>query len=94
MVFVFIISVPFLRLVIPYRELQGLFLDRLLELDVGLVSDVQGHFQFGDLELELLLDAGNFGFEFGLGFNQTVGELLDLDGSLFAEGENWKGTHE
>lgn len=65
--------------------MQRLFLDRLLELDVGLVGDVQGHFQFGDVQLELLLDAGHLGLEFGLSLNQTTSELLNLDGGLLAE---------
>lgn len=68
-----------------YGQLQRLFLDRLLELDVGLVGDVQGHFQFGDVQLELLLDAGHLGLEFGLSLNQTTSELLNLDGGLLAE---------
>lgn len=68
-----------------------MLLDGLLELDVGLVGDIQRHFQFGDLDLQLLLDAGHFGLELRLGLDQTVGKLLNLDGGLFAGREKMKG---
>lgn len=63
---------------------EGLFLDGLLEINVGLVGDIQRHFQFSDLNLELLLDAGDLRSELGLGFDYAGAELFNLDAGLFA----------
>lgn len=77
-----------LALVVVGLELgkgKRLLLDGLLEVDVGLVGDVQGHFQLGDVDLELLLDAGNFGLELGLGLDHAGVELFDFNAGLLAE---------
>lgn len=64
--------------------LQRLFLDGLLQVNVGLVSDIKRQFQFGDLDLKLLLDAGDLGLQFGLGFDHAGTQLLDFDAGLLA----------
>lgn len=71
-----------------YRNLNGVFLDGLLQVNIVLVADIQRHFQLGDLHLQLLLDAGNLGLKFGLSFNKTRAHLFDFDGHLFAEKSN------
>lgn len=60
-------------------ELERLLLDGLLQVDVGLVGGVQRHLQFGDLDLEFLLDASDLGLEPGLGLDDAGVELLDFD---------------
>ena len=74
-----------------HGELEGLLLDGLLELQVVLVGDVQGHLELGDGHLELLLDAGDLGLEPGLGLHDAGIELFDLDGGLLAEGQRRRG---
>jgi hypothetical protein len=72
-----------------FGELQGLLLDGLLQVDVGLVGRIQGHLQLGDLDLELLLDAGDLGLETGLGLDDAGVKLFDLDaGGLAANRHN------
>lgn len=63
---------------------HGLLLDGLLQIDVGLVGNVQGHFQLSDLDLQLLLDASDFGPQLGLGFNNTSVQLFNFNAGLFA----------
>ena len=59
--------------------LQRQLLDLLLEVDVALVGDVEGHLQLGDGDLHLLLDAEDLGLEAGLGVSQTAAHLFNLD---------------
>lgn len=66
-------------------ELQGLLLDGLLQVEVGLVGSVQRHLQLGDLDLELLLDAGDLGFEPSLRFHDTGIELFNFKAGCLAE---------
>jgi hypothetical protein len=65
-----------------YGQLERLLLDGLLHLDVALVGNVQGHFQFGDGDLQLLADALHFGLEPGLSLDETGVELVDFDGHI------------
>lgn len=65
--------------------LQRLFLDGLLQINIGLVGDIQGQFKFSDLDLELLLDACDFGLQLGLSLYYARIQLLDLDACLLAE---------
>ncbi|KNC33082.1 hypothetical protein FF38_04698 [Lucilia cuprina] len=67
---------------LQFGQLQGLFLDNLLQINVGLVGNIQGHFQFGDLDLQLLLNALDFGLQAGFGFNNASVQLFDFDGIL------------
>lgn len=67
---------------ITHGELERLLLDRLLELDVVLVSDVQGHLQLGDLHLHLLLDPLHLRLQLDLCLGQASVEHLDLDRHL------------
>lgn len=67
-----------------FSELERLFLDRLLQVDVGLVGAVQRHLQLGDLDLQLLLDASNLGLKTGLSFNDTSIKLLNFNAGGFA----------
>jgi len=60
-------------------------LDGLLQFDVALVGNVQRHLEFGDLDVQLLLDASNLGLEPGLSLHDANVELLDLDAGLLAE---------
>jgi len=68
-----------------YGELKGLLLDGLLQFNVVPVGDVEGHLEFGDLDLELLLDALDFRLKLGFSLNHAGVQLLDLDGGLLAE---------
>lgn len=72
--------------------LQRLLLDGLLQVNVGLVGDIQGHFQFGDVDLHLLLDPDDFGLQPCLGLDDASAELLDLNAGLFAEEGKSKGS--
>lgn len=67
------------------NESQGLLLEGLLQIDVGLVGDVERHLQLGDLDLELLLDALHLGLQPGLGLDHARVELLDFNAVLLAE---------
>lgn len=69
---------------LDFSELEGLFLDGLLKVNVDLVGTVQGHFKFSDLNLQLLLDASDLGLEPGLSFNDTSIELFNFNASGFA----------
>lgn len=68
-------------------ELKGLSLDRFLQVNVDLVGTVQGHFQLGDLDLQLLLDASDFGFQTGLGFNDASVQLFNFNAGGLTENE-------
>lgn len=61
-----------------------MLLDGLLQVKVGLVSDIKRQFQFGNVDLELLLDAGDLGFQLGLSLNNASVQLLDLNAGLLA----------
>lgn len=65
-------------------NLQRLLLDDLLEIDVGLVGDIKRKLKLGDLDLQLLLDAGDLRLQLGLSLNHTSVQLLDLDAGLLA----------
>lgn len=65
-------------------HLQRLLLDGLLQIDVGLVGNVQRQLQLSDLDLELLLDAGDLCLQLGLGLDHASVQLLDLDAGLLA----------
>jgi len=67
-----------------YSQSEGLLLNGLLQINVVLVSDVQGQFEFGDLDLELLLYTLNLGLQLRLGFHHAGVQLLDFDAGLFA----------
>lgn len=67
-----------------------MLLDGLLQFDVALVGDVQRHLQLGDLDVKLLLDAGDLGLEPGLSLHDAHVELLDLDAGLLAVTQKWK----
>lgn len=73
------LALDFVVVGLEFGELEGLLLDGLLEVDVDLVGAVQGHLQFGDLDLQLLLDAGHLGLQSGLGLDDARIELLDFD---------------
>lgn len=73
---------------LQFGQLERLLLDHLLEIDVGLVGHIQGHLQLGDLDLQLLLDAGHLGLQPGLRLNDAGIELLDLNGGLLAVESN------
>ena len=62
-----------------FSKLKGLLLDGLLQVDVELVGGVQGHLKLGDLDLELLLDAGDLGLEPSLGLDHTSVKLFNFD---------------
>lgn len=62
-----------------FGKLKGLLLDGLLQVDVELVGGVQGHLKLGDLDLELLLDAGDLGLEPSLGLDHTSVKLFNFD---------------
>lgn len=64
--------------------LQGLLLDDLLKIDVGLIGDIKRKLELGDLDLQLLLNAGDFGLQLGLSLHNASVQLLDLDAGLFA----------
>lgn len=66
--------------------LQRLLLDGLLQVNVGLISDIKGHFQFSDVDLHLLLDPDDFSLQPCLGLDDASAELLDLNAGLFAKG--------
>lgn len=70
-----------------HSELQRLLLDGLLHFQVILVRHIQRHLQFGDLQLHLLLDTCDFGFQFGFGFDDTCIELFDFNARLFTVNE-------
>lgn len=78
------LTLDFVVVGLQFGQGQRLFLDRLLEIDVGLVGGIQGHFQFGDLDLQLLLDAGDLALQSGLGLDDASVQLFDLDAGLFA----------
>jgi hypothetical protein len=61
-----------------------LLLDGLLQVDVVFVGHIQGQFQLGDVNLELLLDTLYFGLQLRLGFYHAGVQLLDFDAGLFA----------
>ena len=63
-------------------NLQRLLLNGLLQVNVGLVSDIKRQLQFSDLDLELLLDASYFGLQLSLSFYDASVQLLDLDAGL------------
>lgn len=68
--------------VITIAYLQRLFLDGFLQINVGLVCDVKRELEFGDVDLELLLDAGHLRLQFGLGLHNASVQLLNLDAGL------------
>lgn len=78
------LTLDFIVVSLDFGKLKRLFLNGLLQVNVHLVGAVQGHFQFGDLDLQLLLDAGNLGLETSLGFDDACIELFDFNAGGFA----------
>lgn len=78
------LALDFVVVGLEFGELQRLLLDGLLQVEVGLVGGVQGHLELGDLDLELLLDAGDFGLEPGFGFHDARVELFNLEAGRLA----------
>lgn len=79
------LALDFVVVSLEFSKLEGLLLNGLLKVNIQLVGAIQRHFQFGDLDLELLLDASNFGLEAGFGFNNAGIELFDFNAGGFAE---------
>lgn len=69
---------------LTYGQSERLLLDGLLQVDVVLVSNVEGQLQLGDLNLHLLLHALHLGLQLRLRLDHTGVQLLDLDTGLFA----------
>lgn len=78
------LALDFVIVGLQFSQLQRLLLDDLLQVNVRLVGNVQGHFQLGDVNLELLLDTQHFGLEAGFGLNDASVKLFNFDGSLLA----------
>ncbi|KAJ8952452.1 hypothetical protein NQ314_007525 [Rhamnusium bicolor] len=73
------LALDFIVMGLDFSELEGLFLDGLLEVNVDFIGTIQRHFEFGDLDLQLLLNASDFGLEPGFGFNNARIELLNFN---------------
>lgn len=69
---------------LDFSELQRLSLDGFLQVNVSFVGTVQGHFQFGDLDLQLLLDACNFGLKASFSLDDAGTELFNFNAGSFA----------
>lgn len=69
---------------LEFGKSQGLLLDGLLQVKIGLVGSIQRHLQLGDLDLELLLDAGDLGLEPGLSFHDASIELFNFKAGCLA----------
>lgn len=78
------LALDFVVVGLEFGQGDGLLLDGLLQVDVGLVGNIQGHFQFSDMDLQLLLDADNFSPQLSLGFNYAGTQLLDFNAGLLA----------
>lgn len=65
-------------------QLQRLLLDGLLQVDVGAVGNVQRHLEFGDVDLELLLDALDLALQLSLSLNDASIKLFNFNASLLA----------
>lgn len=70
------------NLIKTYGKLKTLFLDGLLQFDVIFIGNIQRQFEFGDLNLQLLLDASDFSFQFSFSFDDSGAKLLDFDAGL------------
>lgn len=81
------LALHFIVVSLKLDKVQRLLLDGLLQVDVSLVGDVQGHFQFGDLNLELLLDTLHLSLQPGLRLDHARVELLDFNAVLLAGNE-------
>lgn len=74
--------------------MKSLLLDRLLKFNVGLVGGIERQFEFGDLGLVLLLEAGDLGLQLGFGLGKSDVELFDLNLVLLSVFGRNSTTHE
>lgn len=78
------LTLDFFVVGLDFGQLSGLSLDGLLQFNVGVVGNIQGHLQLSDLDLQLLLDALDFALQLGLSLNDASIQLFDFDAGLLA----------
>lgn len=78
------LTLDFFVVGLDFSQLSRLPLDGLLQFNVGVVGNIQGHLQLSDLDLQLLLDALNLALQLGLGLNDASIQLLDFNAGLLA----------
>lgn len=82
------LSLDFIVMSSEFGQLERLLLNGLLQVNVHLVGRIERHFQFGNLNLELLLNSGDLGLKASFSFDNAGIELFYFNACSFAIKKN------